>query len=257
MNATAPNKDNPSAGGIEHRTVSRVMSILEVVIASEPNGLRLADLPDMLGAPKSSLHGLVRGLVANGYLRERHGRYYQGPATSLLALSGQRIPAALHHSLQTLANAWQETAILATLAGESVINIDKVESPQLVRASPPLHERRPMWPGSYGKVFLAFMSSARRDAYLRRKHKEPSTQRRILAELETIRTSGIAYNKAETVPDLYGIACPIRLGDGDVTLALGIAGPASRLEGRLEEVGQGVLEAARDLSTAVVEKQDD
>lgn len=256
MNATASSKENLSAGGIEHRTVSRVMSILEVVIASEPNGLRLADMPDMLGAPKSSLHGLVRGLVATGYLRERQGRYYQGPATSMLALSGQRIPAALHHALQTLADTWHETAILATLAGESVINIDKVESSQLVRASPPLHERRPMWPGSYGKVFLAFMSDRRRDAYLRRKHKEPRAQRQILAELETIRTTGIAYNKGETVPDLYGIACPIRLGTVDVTLALGIAGPASRLENRLEEIGQGVLDVARDISTGEIEDND-
>ena len=76
----------------EHRTVSRVMAILEVVIASEPNGLRLADLPDMVGAPKSTIHGLARGLVATGYVREHNGRYYQGPALAILAVGGQHLP---------------------------------------------------------------------------------------------------------------------------------------------------------------------
>ena len=51
----------------EHRTVSRVMAVLEAVVASEPNGLRLADLADMLDAPKSTLHGLAKGLAATGY----------------------------------------------------------------------------------------------------------------------------------------------------------------------------------------------
>jgi DNA-binding IclR family transcriptional regulator len=247
---TTSSRENPSAGGVEHRTVSRVMSILEVVVASEPNGLRLADLPDMLGAPKSSIHGLARGLVATGYLREHQGRYFQGPAASMLALGGQRIPATLHHALERLAKTWDETAILATLAGDSVINIDSVEAPRIIRASPPLHERRPMWPGSYGKVFLAFMSERRRDSYLRRRHKDPSERERIIAELEAVRAAGVAFNRGETMPDLYGVASPIRIGTVDVTLAVGVAGPAFRMKDHLDEIAQGVIEIARSLSNS-------
>src|SRR5439155_25546022 len=80
-----PTMDPALARTPEHRTVSRVMAILEVVVASEPNGLRLADLPDMVGAPKSTIHGLARGLVATGYIREQNGRYFQGPALAMLA----------------------------------------------------------------------------------------------------------------------------------------------------------------------------
>jgi DNA-binding IclR family transcriptional regulator len=224
------------------------MAILEAVVASEPAGLRLADLPDMIGAPKSSIHGLARGLVATGYLLEHRGRYFQGPAVAMLAVGGGQVPAAYHHALEQLSKAWDETAILATLAGESVINIDKVEPDQLIRASPPVHERRPMWPGSYGKVFLAFMDPRRRDAYLRRKHKDPREQARILAELETIRESGVAFNRGEINADLYGVASPILSAGVDVTLAIGVAGPASRMAGRLDDIARSVLDKARGLS---------
>jgi len=226
------------------------MSILEVVVASEPNGLRLADLPDMVGAPKSTIHGLARGLVATGYVREQGGRYYEGPALAMLGGGRHHNEATYHHALEQLSAAQHETAILATLAGASVINIDTVESSQTIRASPPIHERRPMWPGSYGKVFLAFMDERRRDTYLRRHHKAPEERERILEELEVIRKSGVAFNLGETDPELYGVAAPIAIEGLDTTFAIGLAGPKARMEHRLDELADAVRAAAQDLSTA-------
>ncbi|MGW2650786.1 IclR family transcriptional regulator [Streptomyces sp. NPDC001393] len=232
----------------EHRTVSRVMAILEVVVANEPQGLRLGDLSDLVRAPKSSIHGLARGLVTTGYLREDQGRYYQGPAISLLTSGRQRIPAHYHRALEQLRADWNESAILATLVGESVTNIDVVESNQLIRASPELNVRRPLWPTSYGKVFLAFMEPRRRDTYLRRKHEDARERARILDELEKIRETRIAFNREESVPGLYGLASPLILGDSDVTLAIGLVGPADRMKVREDDLARSVLETARSLS---------
>ncbi|MYW96147.1 IclR family transcriptional regulator [Amycolatopsis rubida] len=234
--------------GPEHRTVGRVMTILEAVIASEPAGLRLADLPSLLDAPKSSIHGLTKGLVAAGYLRENQGRYFQGPAVYVLALNTSPIPAAYHHALEVLSKTWNETALMATLAGDAVINVDIAEANQVIRASPPTHERRPMWPGSSGKVFLAFMDPRSRDSYLSRKHTEPGERERILAELETIRETGVAFNRGESVPDLYGVASPITTDGLDVTLAVGLAGPATRMAASLDEIAVSVRETAQRLS---------
>src|SRR5690349_21554125 len=87
----------------EHRTVARVMSILELVIASDPEGVRLADLSTILDAPKSSIHGLAKGLVATGYFREDRGRYFPGPAIStLLAVGPTALPSVYHHALEEL-----------------------------------------------------------------------------------------------------------------------------------------------------------
>lgn len=243
VSADTANTRNP-----EHRTVSRVMKILEAVIAREPMGLRLADLPEILGAPKSSIHGLARGLVATGYLREQQGRYFTGSAVAMLALAGQQNLAAYHHTLERLSERTGETAVLATLAGESVINLDSVESAQLVRASPPLQVRRPLYPGSYGKVFLAFMDARRRENYLRRKHPDAGERAGIEKELETVRTSGVAFNRGESNPELYGIACPVRTLGDQVTFAIGIAGPAARLADNLDEVAAILMETAASLA---------
>jgi DNA-binding IclR family transcriptional regulator len=244
-----PRVEVVSARSPEHRTVSRVMAILEVVVASEPNGLRLADLPDMVGAPKSTIHGLARGLVATGYIREHNGRYFQGPALTMIAGGGQPVPAAYHHALEQLSRSWNETAILATLAGQSVINIDIVEPSQTIRATPPLHERRPMWPGSFGKVFLAHMEPGQLDGYLRRKHKDPQEQAHIRETLKEIRSEGIAFNRGEISPDLYGLAAPVAIPGMDVTLAIGLAGPAYRMADRIDDMAESIREAARGLST--------
>ncbi|MCA4135373.1 IclR family transcriptional regulator [Arthrobacter sp. M4] len=233
----------------EHRTVSRAMGILEAVIANEPQGLRLGDLSEQVKAPKSSIHGLAKGLVAMGYLREHQARYYQGPALAMLAPGLLRLPANAHRVLERLAVEADETAILAALVGESVINVDFVESSQLIRASPVVNVRRPLLPTSYGKVFLAFMEPSKRDSYLARNFPEIERREAITLELEEIRSSRVAFNRAESTPGLYGLAAPI-LGEEGIILAIGVAGPADRMQGREAELARVVTAAAAELSLA-------
>lgn len=242
---------NQDGGGRtpEHRTVSRVMAILEAVVANEEQGLRLTDLSDTLSAPKSTIHGLARGLVTTGYLRERQGRYFRGPALELLVAGKYRVPPSFHRALEQLCDQWKESAILATLAGDSVINIDVVVTDQMIRASPTLPHRRPLWPTSYGKLFLAYMDPRRRDAYLSRKFDDSRERARILKELETIRSTRVAFNRGENIPEMFGVSSPIFVGDSEVTLGIGLVGPAERMKGREDELAGGVLATARSLST--------
>ncbi|MEZ2391785.1 IclR family transcriptional regulator [bacterium RCC_150] len=233
----------------EHRTVSRVMAILEAVVANEPEGIRLGELSDMVHAPKSSIHGLAKGLVTTGYLREYKGRYRQGPAVAMLASGRPPIPVSFHRALEQLCIDAGESAILTSLVGESVINIDVVETDQMIRASPVLNNRRPLWPTSYGKVYLAFMDPRRREIYLRRTHTDQRELASILNELEEIRSTGVAFNREESIPGLYGVASPIITGGSDVTLAIGLAGPAARMKERADELAQRVLDTARALSS--------
>lgn len=239
----------PVVRTLEHRTVSRVMAILELVAVNEPIGLRLAELCDMIGAPKSSVHGLVRGLVTTGYLRETQGRYCRGPASAMLTIGSEQIPASFRHALQELTDAWNETAFLATLAGDSVINIDLVEPHQIIRASPPMHERRPMWPSSSGKVFLAFMDARRRDNYLNRVHPDPEERASIVAELEIVRATGVGCSRGEVNPELYGISSPIMVADAGVTFTIGLAGPSTRMSRNVDAVAAAVLGTAQRLSS--------
>src|SRR6478609_8780192 len=233
----------------EHRTVSRVMAVLEIVVAGEPNGVRLGDLATPIGAAKSTVHGWAKGLVATGYLREQDGRYFTGPAVfGLLGGSQLTLPAAFHHALEELTGVWGETTFIATLVGDSIVNVDKFDSPRLIRAAPALHTRFPLWPRSSGKCFLAYMEPRRRDAILRRSVLDAGDRDRAKANLIKVRSTSLAINAGETEPDQYGVASPIISPSDTVTMAIALAGPASRMDGRLEEIGDSVRAAARNLS---------
>src|SRR5690348_16990998 len=140
---------NETAPAAEHRTVARVMLILELVLANEDRGMRLGDLSAAIEAPKSSVHGLAKGLVAAGYLREEGNRYLPGSAiSSLIAAGPTTVQAVYHHTLVKLASRWNETTMLATLVGDSVVYLDSVDSAAFIRATPVLNKRLPIWPRS-------------------------------------------------------------------------------------------------------------
>lgn len=245
--ASTTSGDTASSG--EHRTVARVMSILENVLASDPQGMRLGEIAAVLQAPKSSVHGLAKGLVANGYLREEGGRYVPGPAIAyFLAARTSVLPSAYHSALEQLSAEWNETAMLGTLVGESVVYIDSVEPRSLVRAATQLHVRRPLWPGSSGKCFLAFMDPKRSEAYLRA-NLPPVEAERARTQLEQIRENRFAINDGEVDADFIGIASPVIFGQTPVRLCISLGGPVTRVRGQLDEMIQSVLETVESVAS--------
>ncbi|UKA55205.1 IclR family transcriptional regulator [Arthrobacter sp. FW305-BF8] len=226
------------------------MSLLELVLTSTPQGLSLAQLASMIGAPKSSVHGLAKGLVATGYFREDKGRYVVGPAVStLLAAGPSALPAVYHHALEELTQTWGETSMLATLVGDSVVYIDTVESPSIIRASPTLNERLPLWPRSSGKCFLAAMSPERLETYLRRNKTLPVGREQILDELSKVRETNTGFNIGESIADHISIASPIVNGTAPATLAIALVGPKSRMEENMDQIAKSVRQTAASLSS--------
>jgi len=226
------------------------MSILELVLASDPQGMRLSELAAATDAPKSSVHGLAKGLVATGYFREDRGRYFIGPAiSSLIAVGPAAFPAVYHHALEQLATKWNETAMLATLVGDSVVYIDSVEPDVFIRAAPPLNKRLPIWPRSAGKFFLAFMEPKRLEAYLRRNHPDAAEADRVRAEVQEVRATRVGLNIGGSIELNMGVASPVIVGEAPVTVAIVLSGVRSRMEEHVDEMARNVREAAESLSS--------
>ncbi|MGH3949728.1 MAG: IclR family transcriptional regulator, partial [Pseudonocardiaceae bacterium] len=176
-----------------HRTVSRVTGILENV--AQRGGARMHELAATLDAPKSSVFGLVKGLVSTGYLIEDSGIYRLGPALGNLLTPGKPdVADAAHPSLEVLRDEFGETAMLGTNVGNSLIYVDAVESQQLIRYSAPIRIRRPLYPPSAGKVILAFRSPRQRDTYLRSIITDPHRLQAARDELAAVRAEGVAFN---------------------------------------------------------------
>src|SRR5215475_8472440 len=196
----------PIAG--EHRTVSRVTTILERVAATQ-TGVRLAELAAVLDAPRSSVHGLVKGLVATGYLREEDGAYVIGPAVgALLMAAPPALDLTARPEMEKLHRQFDETVMLASPVGDSVVYTDAIESTRVIRYSASLHSRRPLYPTSAGKCILAFAPARTRENYLTA-HIEPDRRERVRRELTEIAVAGVAANRGETEPDDSGVASPV------------------------------------------------
>ncbi|MBY8858665.1 helix-turn-helix domain-containing protein [Nocardia sp. CA2R105] len=247
MTSTAT--DRHQATTDEHRTVTRVMSIIEMVVRTEANSVRLADLAASIGAPKSSIHSLAKGLVATGYLREDKARYFIGPAISgLLATGSTERSSAYQHTLTRLTETWGETTILATLVGDTLVYVDVVEPQAVIRASPARHKRQLLWPRSSGKIFLAHMEPRRIDNYLRRHLAEPELEEAARDELRVVRETGIAINSNGYGGLEIGIASPVVFAGSPVTLAVAVAGPDARMRSKMDDLPRSLLAAARALS---------
>jgi DNA-binding IclR family transcriptional regulator len=227
----------------EHRTVSRVLGILEAV-ARAHDPVTLTELSRALDAPKSSLHGLVSGLLQRGYLREADGGYRMGAgAHALLQPAGTSLPLLLGPTCEEIALRTGETATVAVRVGaESVVYVHTSPSLFEVCYRPRMRERRPLLPTSSGKLFLAHDADDGRAAVLARAgERERSVfEREASAILET----GMAFNREETVADLGAVAVGVHEA-GELTACLTIAGPHGRVADRLEEFGRLGLDVLR------------
>jgi DNA-binding IclR family transcriptional regulator len=144
---------------------------------------------------------LIKGLVATGYLRAEDGAYVLGPAVgALLMAAPPTLDLAARPAMEKLHRQFDETVLLASPVGDSVVYTDAIESTRLIRYSAPLHTRRPLYPTSAGKCILAFAPARMRENYLTTHILEPDRRELIRRELTEIAVAGIAANGGESSP---------------------------------------------------------
>lgn len=231
-----------------HRTVSRVVRILQFV-ATAPNGARLNELAESLDAPKSSIHGLVKGLEQEGFLTLRNGQYRIGAAVDRIAPRSQRSLIELAEpAMAALHASYNETVVLSTLVGGTLMYIATRESTHPIRYVPP--RRRPQLPRPSAslKILLADFQEREARMYLSRTlaHDEVES---LIAEMVAVRESGIAFNRGETYEGMSAAAAAIRTPDG-IVACLSVGGVTERMSSGLEHIGESVLHEAREISRA-------
>lgn len=241
--------------------LGRVLRALRV-LADEPDGLTLAELMLQLGAPKTSVHSLLRGLAAEGYLQRHDTVYRLGPESFVLgaALVAARSLAivATPYLLDARAQSG-ETVLLAVIdrAAGRLTYTQIVESHKPVRYSVPVGTTRPLYATSAGRVLLAFQDDAwRRDylktADLRALTDKTVTERRQLARVfDRIRATGYASTFGEVTPDVAGFAAPIFDPNGQVSAAVIVAAPIERGRAAAERLTGIAIDTAKQLSQAL------
>lgn len=220
------------------------LAVLETLVDSrEPLGVTAVS--DTIGVSKGVVHNHLSTLQANGYVIKVDGMY--SPSLRLLSLGHQTreryaVYEAAKHQINNLATATGETAMLFVNEDSEGVPIHIAETPD--GWSPPFHEgdRIPLHLTAPGKAILSSLPEEHVDAILHTHDLISSTDATITdraelsSQLQRIRDDGISFCREEHYEGVIGVAAPISTASGTPTAAIGVSGPATRLNGRyLEE----------------------
>jgi IclR family transcriptional regulator, acetate operon repressor len=214
----------------------RLLSLL----AQEGRALSLAELSVRLGLPKVTTHRLCAQLLDGGFLaRDVDERSFAvGPALRKLAfdtLNHGVVRGLRHEVLASLVTQVGETCNFTTLDGTRVLYIDRVEAQWPLRLTLDVGSHVPLHCTASGKLFLAEMPKAEREALiaqlpLTRMTRQTITSAKALkTECEAIAAQGWSSDREEFIAGLIAVAVPVRDATGPARAAIALHAPSARL----------------------------
>ena len=235
------------------QAIARAGRVLRALEAA-PAGLALGELASAVALPKSTVHRLVQALADEDLVRTgAGGRIRLGPGLARLgAAAHDALADTLRLPLQDLRRALDETADLAVLDGATVRFIDQAPAPHRLRAVSAVGSAFPLHCTANGKALLSGLGDdAVRDllpAQLPRLTATTITSRTaLLGELETVRASGVAFDREEHTDGISAVAALVRDAHGPVA-AISVPVPTQRFSGNEDRYAAAVRAAAAQAS---------
>lgn len=216
--------------------VKRAFDILELFLAHD-GPLSASEIAKLTGLPRTSVHELVHTLLRGSYLvaadEANTRRFKLGPA--LLSL-GYRYQTDLDIAregqivAQRISGICGETVHVATLEGDQVLYVAKVDSTRSVRMVSRVGGRLPAHVTGVGKVLLAGLSDAELERVLPDEGPligltpnsitDPDVLRE---ELARVRAEGVAFEFRESNDHVGCVAAPVRDHSGKTVAGMSIS----------------------------------
>lgn len=232
-------------------TLEKAAEVLDV-LAADGHAMRLVDLADLLGMPKSSMHRLVASLAELGVVRrDSAGLYTFGPrlvawAAGALAQNGFR--EAVEVILRSFNARFGESVNLHVPQGDDRVCVAAVRGNFSLVPSVAVGSKRPLGSGAAGRVLLAWAdrdTRARGLEVLRSGGHHVPTD----AELVRVRAERWAIVRDELELGLSAAAAPVLGHDGRLLGTVTIGGATTRLTDELlESVRQPLQDCADELA---------
>jgi DNA-binding IclR family transcriptional regulator len=219
------------------QSIERSSAVLRL-LAAGPGRLRVKEVADALGLPKSTAQSILRTLEHIGFAEQdpRTARYRLGRGLLELGQGGLDVNELRSRALDwadALAARSAESVRIGVLAGAGVRVIHHVFRPDDTVQSMDVGLVVPAHATSLGKVLLAYDAPAADaavqaglDPYARR---TLTARRELIAALAEIRRQGWGAAVEEWEPGRAGIAAPTRSIGGLVVGAIGVYGPVERI----------------------------
>jgi IclR family transcriptional regulator, KDG regulon repressor len=242
------------------QTVQKALNLLEALVHSgQPR--RLTELSRQLGLTKPNVYRLLSTLSVLGYVKKDPLTSLYSPTLKLwemgsLLVRDVDLVTAANARLRALCEETGESIQLTVFDSGFVVYVDKVDSPQPVKAMTTIGSRVPASVTSTGKAMLAWLPTESLDlafSHVKRYTPLTLTRRRDLErDLEETRDRGYAVNRGEFRLGVCGIGVPVRDRSGSVVAAIGVWGAERDILGpRQGELAHMAMIAARDVSRAL------
>jgi DNA-binding IclR family transcriptional regulator len=217
----------------------KTLDILETIRECR-SGLSLADLARALGLPKPTAYRIMATLEGRGYIaRNPDGIFQMTRKFFDLQVSESDEQALLHASrpaMERLVDSCRETVNLGILDAGEVVVISTVESPQSIRMTSKVGNRRYLHSTALGKVLLSGLPIQEVQRLIRIQGLPKLTPRTIVTrqglidELEQVRRQGYSLDNEENEPDGRCLGAPIVGAGGRIVAALSISAPVFRMD---------------------------
>ena len=207
-------------------TVSKALRVLEAA-AQEGRAVRFVELQNALPYPKSTLHRMLRTLVAENMLEFDEEQHTYRPGLRLVRLAhaawaDASLATTARDALDWLAEGLRETVHLGVLDNAQVLYVDKRTGDYRMSLYASVGKVGPAYCTGIGKAMLSALSgndlenALSRQAFHRYTPQTITDAARLRADLKTCRERGYSLDLEEHEPGVICIAVPIVSGSGDL-----------------------------------------
>ncbi len=267
----APTKTDSQKDGGPSGLLERTLAVIEL-LSVNARGMQLSEVADHLRIPRSAAHRVLTHLSELGYVRQdrRLGVYQLTAKIASLAfafLAGVGVTDLAQPILDRLARDTGELVRLAMVDGRRLIWVAKSQGARFgLRYDPEMGQEARLSCSASGMAWLACLNDTEALALVAAQGfgsradygpRAPQTTQALLKYLKAARTRGFAMSMLTYTSWSSTIAAPIRDdATQEVTGTVNISGPHQRLtEARMLELAPLALEAARELSLALVQSR--
>jgi DNA-binding IclR family transcriptional regulator len=197
------------------KAVERTLSVLEALGRPRP----LAEIAELSGLPKPTVHRILQVLVARGFARDGDdGVYAAGPR--VLALAGETladldVAGTARPLLTTLQRTVGGTVHLALRNGDEAVYVEKIDGGEPYRMASRIGLPLRLHSTGIGKAILAYLPEPELDDVLTRIPLEARTASTLVtapklrAELARVRERGYAIDDEENEAGVRCVAAPL------------------------------------------------
>jgi IclR family acetate operon transcriptional repressor len=228
--------DRVAGDGVQ--SVRTALRVLEAVAAHESVGV--SQLASALGVPKTTIQRMLYTLKDAGWIIEAGGDMTRWSLTSRMfrlahqAADNQDIRRRVLPMMHQARARTLETVHLAVQEGDSVVVIERLESPKPVRTNVALGTAAPLVASANGKAILSTWPEHEVRAlvahgiepYTPRSVTDPET---LLSQVREARQRGFAVNHAEWREDVAAVAVPIVEHGERARAGISVSTPAHRM----------------------------